>query len=99
MADYRELEAGAAKPRFRAHSVHMDNRSRLNITGVLDVESFHEQEVLLSTEAGDLRIEGDAIHMSKLNLEDGQIILEGDILALEYEPAQERRGLFGRVFR
>ena len=89
-----------AKLRARSHTVHMENRSRISITGVCDVESFNEQEVLLATEAGGLRVEGDNLHLSKLNLEDGQIILEGEIAALEYESVQtERSGLFSRMFR
>lgn len=99
MADYRDLELGG-KPRMRAHSIHIDNRSRSTISGVSDVESFNEQEIVLATEGGYLRIEGEGLHLSKLNLEDGQVAVEGEIIALEYEPpVQERKGLFGKVFR
>ena len=98
MAERREIEV--AKMRPRAHSIHIDNRMRISVTGVADVESFNEQEVLLLTEAGPLNIAGTNLHLSKLNLEDGQICIEGEILALDYEPPElERRGLFGKVFR
>lgn len=98
MPDYRELESGKSRP--RAHSVHIDNCSRTNITGVSDVESFHEQEIVLQTEAGGLRIEGEGLHLTKLNLDDGQVVIEGEVIALEYEPAiPERRGLFSRMFK
>lgn len=98
MPDYRDLDH--VKPRARAHSLQIDNRSRMNVTGVSDVESFHEQEVILHTEAGTLRIEGDGLHLSKLNLDDGQVVVEGEVIALEYEAsAPERRGLFTRLFR
>jgi len=98
MAERREMEV--AKMRPRAHSIHIDNRMRISVTGVVDVESFNEQEVMLLTEAGPLNIAGVNLHLSKLNLEDGQICIEGEILALDYEPPEaERRGLFGKVFR
>lgn len=98
MSEYRELDSG--KTRMRTHSIHIDNRSRAAITGVSDMESFHEQEIILVTETGNLRIEGEGLHLSKLNLDDGQVIIEGEIMALEYEPpVPERRGLFGRAFR
>ena len=99
MPDYRELDSG--KSRTRTHNVHIDNRNRTNITGVSDVESFNEQEIILETEAGGLRIEGEGLHLSMLNLDDGQVVFEGEVLSLEYEPAaQERRpGLFSRMFR
>lgn len=98
MADYRDLDSG--KPRLRTHNVHIDNRSRMSVTGVSDIESFHEQEIILETEAGIMRIEGDGLHLTKLSLDDGQVIIEGEVSALEYEaPNVERRGLFSRVFK
>ncbi|MEL7602635.1 MAG: sporulation protein YabP [Bacillota bacterium] len=98
MPDYRELDG--SKSRARAHSVHIDNRCRTNITGVSDVESFNEQEIILQTEAGGLRIEGEGLHLSKLNLDDGQVAIEGEVYAMEYEPTvPEHRGLFSRMFR
>ena len=64
------------------------------------IQANNEQEVLLITEAGPLNIIGTNLHLSKLNLEDGQICIEGEILSLDYEPPElERRGLFGKVFR
>ncbi len=98
MPDYRELESG--KSRMRPHIVHIDNRSQMSITGVNDVESFHEQEIVLQTDSGGLRIEGEGLHLTKLNLDDGQVVLEGEIYLLEYEPeTNERGGLLSRIFK
>lgn len=94
----KDIELG--RLRARAHSIHIDNRLRTSITGVMDVLSFNEQDVMLMTEAGALNIVGNGLHLSRLNLEDGQICIEGELLALDYEPNEgERRGLFGKVFR
>lgn len=89
-----------AKPRLRTHSVSIDQRARMLVTGVSDVERFHEQEIVLITEGGPLRIEGEGLHLAKLSLEEGQVAIEGEILLLEYEPPMpERRGLFSRFAR
>ena len=94
----RDMEGG--KLRSRAHSVHIDNRMRTSITGVMDIISFTEQDIMLLTEAGPLNIVGASLHLNKLNLEDGQVLIEGELLALDYEPPEgEKRGLFGRVMR
>lgn len=94
----RESDLGKLRP--RAHSVHIDNRMRASVTGVLDVSSFNEQEVQLLTEAGPLTIIGSGLHLNKLNLEDGQISIEGEVIAMDYAPEEpERRGLFTKVFR
>jgi len=98
MTERRENDITKLRP--RAHSIHIDNRMRISVTGVADVESFNEQEVMLITEAGPLNIVGSNLHLAKLNLEDGQISIEGELLALDYEPPiPEKRGLFARVLR
>ena len=84
----------------RPHVIHMENRELMSLTGVKDVDCFNEEEIQLLTEAGELRIEGRDLHITKLNLEEGQLMLEGEIIALEYSaPAEARGSLFGRLFK
>lgn len=72
----------------------------MSITGVKDVLNFNEQEVALVTEAGELHVEGSELHMTKLNLDDGQVVIEGEVYALEYADSHESKGsLFSRMFR
>ena len=55
---------------------------------------------LTLTEAGELRIEGNELRITKLSLDEGQVIVEGEIVALEYAEAPVERGsLFSRMFR
>ena len=98
MADYKGMESGTQ--RIRAHTVHIDSREHISITGVKDVMSFHEQEVVLFTEGGELHLDGNDLHITKLNLEEGHVVLCGSISALFYEEAEESHGsLFSRMFR
>lgn len=85
----------------RAHSVTMENRQRAQITGVTDVASFNEQEVLLETGEGEISLVGEGLHIAHLNLEEGKLTVEGRLLGLEYgdAPAQKRGGILGRIFR
>lgn len=87
--------------RLRSHSVHMENRSLLTVTGVTDVGCFNEHEVALQTDAGDMAIEGENLHITRLDLENGQVSVEGDIGLIEYEePVQKKKGsLLSRLFR
>lgn len=73
----------------RPHSLTLDERSRAVITGVEDVDSFNEQMIVLNTSAGAMTLMGEQLNVSKLNLEDGQLVIEGHIAALEYD---ERKG-------
>ncbi len=84
------------KARTQTHTVVMESKRHVRITGVIDVESFHEDEAVIVTNAGVMCIFGADLHLCRLNPDDGQVIMEGDIQSLEYEPpAKEKRGLFG----
>ena len=75
--------------RSRLHSVQMENRTRVVLTGVSDVDSFHEAEVNLVTEAGYMTVTGQELHISRLSLEEGQLVVEGQISGIQYaDPAQ-----------
>jgi sporulation protein YabP len=92
------LEGGTL--RLRTHSIHVENRELISITGVKDVGSFNENEVILMTDGGGLTLEGEGLHITKLNLDEGQIIVEGQLIAFEYDEApQQRPGFFSRMFR
>lgn len=97
MNDTRLTESGL---RLRSHAIHMDNRELLSVTGVRDVGSFNEAEVSLSTDAGGLTVEGEELHITKLDLDDGQVIVEGRIGAVIYdEDVPEKKGsIFKRMF-
>lgn len=85
-----------SKPRSQTHTVVMEAKRHVRITGVIDVESFHEDETVIVTNAGVLTVFGADLHLCRLNPDDGQVVMEGDILSLEYDPpAKEKRGLFG----
>ncbi|MDP2892565.1 MAG: sporulation protein YabP [Bacillota bacterium] len=90
-------EAEQSAPRHSNHTVNIDNRSRASVTGVTDVDSFDEGTVAFSTEDGFATIVGQHLHISRLNLEDGQMVVEGEIYGLEYsdrEAHQEKSGGF-----
>ncbi|MBR6039539.1 MAG: YabP/YqfC family sporulation protein [Clostridia bacterium] len=75
-----------------AHTLLIEGRRRMRITGVLDVESFQEDEMTVVTQAGTLTVWGEGLKLGKLNPEDGQVLLEGNIASIEYEqPEPERK--------
>lgn len=86
--------------RTRAHMISLENRERASFSGVTDVESFNDEEVVMVTELGVIVLAGDQLHISRLNLEDGQLVVEGRIIAVEYIDSSKgaKRGLFGKVF-
>lgn len=89
--------------RGRSHSILMENREKATITGVQDVDSFDEGSVLLVTDLGYITLHGIDLHISKLNLEEGQLIVEGEITGIEYSDNEGLRskggGFFGKLFK
>ena len=84
-----------------AHHLILENRQRLSVSGVEEVESFDETTIVMHTAQGTLVIRGENLHIEKLSLDGGDLKVEGDVDALTYEDGQDRRsgGFFGRLFR
>ena len=82
------------------HNLILEDRKKLNISGVEDVDSFDEQTVIAYTSLGQLVIRGKSLHISKLNLESGELQLDGEIAALAYTDSHGGKGGFlSKMFR
>ncbi len=66
------------------HSLSLENRTRLNLSGVTDIDSFDESQILLFTQLGELLIKGKNLHVNELSVESGSLTVEGDIWLLSY---------------
>lgn len=81
------------------HNIIMQNRERLSVSGVQDVENFDDREIVLYTTCGKLVIRGDGLHIERLTLEEGDLTVEGAVDSLEYSGEMRgRSGLFSRLF-
>ena len=93
-----------ARRELEKHQVLMINRQYVEVTGVMNVESFDVKEFVLQTMSGMLSIRGDNLHIKALSLENGLVSIEGAIFDLVYydegvSAAQKARGLFGKIFK
>jgi sporulation protein YabP len=86
----------------KAHKVILNNRKNGSFTGILDVISFDIGEILLETELGMLHIKGKDLHVNRLNLEKGEVDIEGLIESFHYSPVpvgiKGKDSLLGRIF-
>lgn len=80
------------------HQLILEERKRMRILGVTDVENFDEICVELATSAGLMTVKGEEMHVDSLNLENGEMTLTGQIHSIEYEENRERGSLFSRLF-
>lgn len=82
------------------HSLILENRKALTLTGVSDVDSFDEQAVVAYTDLGELTVRGKNLHISKLSLETGELTLDGEIGSMVYTENQPRSaGFLSKLFR
>lgn len=66
------------------HNLILEDKNKLSISGVADVDTFDEAKIVLFTEDDTLEIEGNDLHIQKLNVSDGEMIIEGEINAIVY---------------
>ena len=87
----------------RPHKLTMVNRSSCTITGLQDVVSFDENQIVLDTDMGLLTMKGKDLHVSRLTLEKGEVDVDGTIDSLVYSSneAYRRSGasLLSRLFK
>ncbi len=81
----------------KEHGIIIENRSKMSITGVIDVQSFDDQTVILKTELGDLTIKGEGLKVNSFAVETGSIMIEGNIIALAYS-VNNRKSVMSRLF-
>lgn len=81
------------------HNLILENRRTLTATGVSNVDSFDEQTVVARTDLGDLVIHGEKLHIDKLNIESGELTLDGEISSMTYAEPRGSGGLFSRLFK
>lgn len=83
----------------KAHSLHLENRNGLKLTGVTDVDFFDEETVTAYTDYGLITVSGSGLHVEELNLESGLLEVTGEVTALVYSSkTNKEKGIFKRLF-
>jgi sporulation protein YabP len=67
------------------HSLQLQQRQKLAVTGVTEVVSFDEEAVVLNTHLGPLVVQGSGLQLKTLSVEGGQVAVEGQVCALVYQ--------------
>lgn len=70
--------------RGQPHRLSLSDRAQAELTGVVDVVSFDTEQILLETTRGMLTIKGKELHVSRLQIEAGELDVEGEIDSLVY---------------
>lgn len=87
------------KPAARTQNLILEDRGRLSVSGVEDVESFDEDQVVMTTSQGTLIVRGSGLHIGKLSLDTGDLSMEGVVTELSYEETRPSGSLWTRLFK
>ena len=79
------------KSGIRAHACRLENRSAASLTGVREVVSFDENQVVVDTDIGLLTIKGKELHVSRLTVEKGELEVDGQVDSLAYSSNEAYR--------
>ena len=81
------------------HPLTLEERERLCVSGLEEVESFDENTIVMVTTGGPLVVHGSGLHIEQLSLDGGQLRVEGQVESLTYEDERMGRGgLLARLF-
>ena len=83
-------------------NITLENRKIMTLTGVVEVISFDDEKILLNTKLGALTIKGQNLKMNKLDVQNGDVMINGEIYYIVYsgkEIKKEKEGIFARLFK
>ncbi len=76
------------------HSVTLElqNRQMLRLNGVNNVDVFDEEQIILQTELGKVEIKGHHLNVTSLDVENGDLQVDGVINSFAYLEEKQNRG-------
>lgn len=80
----------------RAHNIIVEQRKKLNLSGVTDVVGFEDETIVLKTVMGTLTVKGEKLHIGSFSTTSGDIDIDGKVIALVYTDEESNKGGFFR---
>ncbi len=82
------------------HSISLEERRNITITGVTDIGGYDEQTIVAFTGLGEVTVKGEGLHIIRMSVEMGELVAEGTINSINYSEMKQRdEGFFSRLFK
>ena len=83
------------------HKVSLTNKKDLLIEGVKTIDSFDSNEFLVETIMGYMHIEGKGLMLGKMDNDNEELTIKGEINKLEYVNSNKdkEKGLLKKIFK
>ena len=81
------------------HCLSLDNREKLILNGVSEVDNFDDKSITTYTTMGTLIIKGERLNIKKLSLELGELEVTGKIDSLVYSKKEcSKKRILSKIF-
>lgn len=82
-----------------SHSVTLERRKRLMVTGVLEVLSATDKCVIIRIKDSLIYTTGNNLRVAKLVLEEGILVVDGEVEGFKYQAKVQGKNFFKRLFK
>ena len=83
------------------HEVKILDRNIIYLTGIDKIVSFNNEEFLMDSVMGQIKLSGDSLEVIKLDTHDGIVSIRGNITSLIYNDVKikDNESLFTKLFK
>ncbi len=85
------------------HSIVINERKNINLTGVKKIDNFDNEEFLMETNMGYIIIKGEDLEIVKLDTYQGNVMIKGKVNSLAYVDGNNKKnkedGIFSKLFK
>ncbi|MGL5647360.1 MAG: sporulation protein YabP [Clostridium sp.] len=79
--------------------IELENRRKMTLTGVNEVLSFNEEKIILNTVLGKMSIKGQGLKVNRLDVKNGDVIVEGYVSSMIYTNNKNTKRKFINILR
>ena len=84
---------------IKKSSIYIEDRKKVNITGVIEVLAFDEEKVLLNTLLKKLEIVGNNLKICNLDIKNGEVSISGNIHECKYLGDKKTKNTNNKLFK
>lgn len=106
MKEINEQKAERQNKQATEQKLILLGKEQLDLIGVLKVEDFDKNQILLETVLGGFLIKGEDLHISQLLPEEERLSVKGNIVSMEFSQGEHHKsgrkkaaGIFNRLTR
>lgn len=83
----------------KSHDLSIENRKKLCLTGIEDMKNFDDKHIIACIDSENIIIRGEFLNIKKLDLESGELEIDGKIYSIEYKKIGAHKKIFSKIFK